>query len=82
MLKSKSRHNCNVCVQTEGVIDQSYRGSIRVRVYNHGTYPITFEKGDAITQLVIVRVLCPGFYQAESLSETDRGSGGFGSTGR
>ena len=64
-----------------GVIDSDYRGEVCVSLHNHGTEPAEVMPGERIAQLVIVPVLSPVFETAESLSDTERGSGGFGSTG-
>ena len=65
-----------------GVIDSDYRGEILVTLHNHGVIPRTIEPGERIAQLVIVPYLAADFQEADMLSDTDRGSGGFGSTGR
>lgn len=65
-----------------GVIDSDYRGEFIVALHNHGAVPQTVSNGERIAQLVITPVLIPEYVEAESLSETSRGSGGFGSTGR
>ena len=65
-----------------GVIDSDYRGEITVALHNHGSQPQTVSHGDRIAQLLIVPVLAPPFEEAEALSDTDRGTGGFGSTGK
>ena len=65
-----------------GVIDADYRGEIMVALHNHAAEPQTVEAGERIAQLVIAPFLTPEFEEAEALSETGRGSGGFGSTGR
>lgn len=82
MLKSKSGLNCLQCVQTEGVIDEGYSGAIKVRVYNHGEFPKTLKALSAVTQLVIMPVFYPGFYQVDEVEGGERGSAGFGSTGK
>ena len=64
-----------------GVIDSDYRGQIVVVLHNHGSQPQTIENGDRIAQLIITPVLTPAYQEAEELSQSDRGSGGFGSTG-
>ena len=64
-----------------GVIDSDYRGEVCVSLHNHGTEPAEVSPGERIAQLVIVPVLSPAFEAVESLSDTARGSGGFGSTG-
>lgn len=65
-----------------GVVDSDYRGEFMIVLLNHGTEPQTVRHGDRIAQLVITPVLTPGFAEAETLSETQRDSGGFGSTGK
>ena len=64
-----------------GVIDSDYRGEVCVSLHNHGTEPAVVAPHERIAQLVIVPVLTPAFEIAESLTSTERGSGGFGSTG-
>ena len=64
-----------------GVIDSDYRGEIITALYNHGPEPVTVSCGDRIAQLVITPVFTAQFVQADSLDETERGTGGFGSTG-
>lgn len=65
-----------------GVIDPDYRGEIRVVLHNHSPLPQTVMPGERIAQIAIVPVFTPGFLEVEELSETVRGTGGFGSTGR
>ena len=65
-----------------GVIDSDYRGPITVVLHNHGTQPQTITNGERIAQMVITPVLTPAYQWDETLSETDRGQGGFGSTGK
>ena len=65
-----------------GVIDSDYRGELQVMLHNHGSVPQTVEHGDRVAQLLITPVLTPQYIQAEELSDTARGSGGFGSTGK
>ena len=65
-----------------GVIDSDYRGEFIVALHNHGAVSQTVSNGERIAQLVITPVLIPEYVEAESLSETDRGTGGFGSTGK
>lgn len=64
-----------------GVIDSDYRGQIVVVLYNHGSQPQTIENGERIAQMVITPVLTPAYTQVDELSDSDRGAGGFGSTG-
>ena len=65
-----------------GVIDSDYRGEICVVLLNHGSQPQTVEPGERVAQFVITPVLQPAFEVAESLSDTVRNTGGFGSTGK
>ncbi len=65
-----------------GVVDSDYRGEIMVALHNHGLEPQTVEPGERIAQLVLMPVVQAEFVPAESLEDTQRGEGGFGSTGR
>ena len=65
-----------------GVIDSDYRGEIRVVLLNHGNQIQVVEPGERVAQFVITPVLTPAYMEAEELNETQRGSGGFGSTGK
>ena len=65
-----------------GVIDSDYRGEFIVALHNHGTEPQTVAEGDRVAQLLSAPVLTPGFFEVESLSDTQRSAGGFGSTGK
>ena len=65
-----------------GVIDSDYRGEIRVVLLNHGRTAQTIEHGERIAQFLITPVLTPQYEEVLELSDTDRGSGGFGSTGK
>ena len=65
-----------------GVIDSDYRGEIMVALHNHGTAPQTIENGERIAQMVITPVLTPAYEEVEDLSGSERGTGGFGSTGK
>ena len=65
-----------------GVIDSDYRGEVRVVLVNHGPEPVVLARGDRIAQLLIQRFERAEFRKVESLEETGRGQGGFGSTGR
>lgn len=82
MIKSKSGLNVFHDINSEGVIDAGYTGSIRVKLYNHGDNEYTVKRGDKISQLVIIPVHHATFEQVDTLEETERGNGGFGSTGR
>ena len=65
-----------------GVIDSDYRGEVMVALHNHGSVSRQIENGERIAQLLITPVLQPAYEEAEELSDTSRGQGGFGSTGR
>ena len=65
-----------------GVIDCDYRGEVMVALHNHGKVPRTVAAGDRVAQLVVTPYYTCAFTEAEELSETVRGEGGFGSTGR
>lgn len=65
-----------------GVVDSDYRGEIMVALHNHSETPQTIEAGERIAQLVIAPFLKAEFEETDELSETVRGEGGFGSTGR
>lgn len=65
-----------------GVIDSDYRGPVTVVLHNHGSEAQTISHGERIAQLVITPVLTPAYEVSDDLTETDRGQGGFGSTGR
>ena len=65
-----------------GVIDSDYRGQLTVGLVNHGDVPYTIQPGDRIAQLMVLPILRPTLTVVEELDETERGSGGFGSTGR
>lgn len=82
MLKSKSGLNVIYGLTSEGVIDVGYNGAIRVKLYNNSGYDYTVNAGDKISQLVIMPILTPPLELVESLDDTERGAGGFGSTGK
>ena len=65
-----------------GVIDSDYRGEIRVVLLNHGSTIQSIEPGERVAQFIITPVLTPEYQEVEELSDTDRGIGGFGSTGK
>lgn len=82
MLKSKSGLNVKHNLTGTGTIDCGYSGSIRVKLYNHGDTDYQILRGDKIIQMVILPCAYCEFTQVEKFSETERGNGGFGSTGR
>lgn len=65
-----------------GIVDADYRGEIAVGLVHLGTEPVVIRPGDRIAQLLVLPILRPVFDVADSLPDTARGSGGFGSTGR
>ena len=65
-----------------GVIDADYRGECMVALHNHSNEPVVIEGGERVAQLCIVPFLKAEFEEADELTETVRGGGGFGSTGR
>jgi len=65
-----------------GVIDSDYRGPVTVVLHNHGSAAQTICHGERIAQMVITPVLTPAYEVSEELSDTGRGQGGFGSTGK
>ena len=65
-----------------GVIDADYRGEIMVALHNHSDVPVTVEAGERVAQLAIVPFLKAEFCECDELSDTVRGAGGFGSTGK
>ena len=81
-LKAKSGLNVKHGITGTGVIDSGYTGSIRVKLYNNGDMPHVFEVGDKLIQLVILPILTPELELVDELEDTERGSDGFGSTGR
>lgn len=64
-----------------GVVDADYRGELMTPIHNHGSIPAVIEPGERVAQLVIAPVMHAEFCEVETLDETERGSGGFGSTG-
>lgn len=75
-----ARHGIGV-VNGPGLIDSGYRGEISVLLINHGDEAISFRRGERIAQLAIVPIPTVEWNEVESLDETARGDGGFGSTG-
>ena len=70
------------CLNTPGTIDSDYRGPLGVILANLGADPYTIRHGDRIAQMVVAPVVQARFAVAQTLGETARGTGGFGSTGR
>ena len=69
-------------VNGPGLIDSSYRGEISVLLINHGSERVEFSRGERIAQFTLVPVPTVNWNQVETLDDTERGSAGFGSTGR
>jgi dUTP pyrophosphatase len=76
-----AKHGVTV-LNAPGTVDADYRGEINVLLINHGEAPFTIRRGERIAQMVIAQVARAELIAATALSDTDRGSGGFGSTGR
>ncbi|KWV95109.1 dUTP diphosphatase [Erythrobacter sp. AP23] len=66
---------------TPGTIDSDYRGELKVIMINHGAEEFAIERGDRIAQLVLAPVIQAAWEEVGELDQTDRGTGGFGSTG-
>ena len=76
-----AKHGVTV-LNAPGTVDADYRGEIGVLLINHGGEPFTIRRGERIAQMVVAAVVRAELVAVASLSPTDRGSGGFGSTGR
>ena len=74
------KHGISV-VNSPGTIDADYRGEVKILLINHGNKPFVIERGDRIAQMVIAPVTQADFIVVDTLSDTARGSGGYGSTG-
>ena len=74
------KHGITV-LNSPGTIDADYRGEVGVLIINHGQKPFTVNRGDRFAQMVIAPVTQGAFHVVQTLSDTDRGSGGYGSTG-
>lgn len=70
------------CLNTPGTIDSDYRGEVKVILINLGTEDFTIKNGDRIAQLIVSPVTLGQFVQVSELDKTERGEGGFGSTGK
>jgi len=64
-----------------GVVDSDYRGEVMVALHNHSSEPQTIAAGERIAQMVIAPYLTVNYVETDTLDDTDRGTGGFGSTG-
>jgi dUTP pyrophosphatase len=76
-----AKHGVTV-LNSPGTIDADYRGEIKVILINHGAAPFVIKRGERIAQMVIAPVVQAALVPVATLSVTDRGAGGFGSTGR
>jgi len=74
------KHGLTV-LNTPGTIDADYRGEVKVLLINHGKEAFTIKRGERIAQMIIAPITQPVFEVVEELSDTERGAGGFGSTG-
>lgn len=81
-IKSKSGLNVKHGLRGEGVIDAGYTGSICVKLYNDSDEEYTFERGDKLTQIVILPIPEVELEETEELACSERGDKGFGSSGR
>ena len=76
-----AKHGVTV-LNSPGTIDADYRGEVKVILVNLGQEDFVVARGERVAQMVVAPVVQPVFAQVEELDETERGSGGFGSTGR
>ena len=76
-----AKNNISV-LNTPGTIDSDYRGELKVILYNHGSKEFIVNNEDRIAQMILVPIIKATFEEVESLPETIRGEGGFGSTGK
>lgn len=81
-LKSKSGLNVKHSLIGEGVVDSGFTGSIKVKLYNLGNMDYEILRGDKIIQMVILPCVYCEFIKVDKFAESERGNGGFGSTGR
>lgn len=82
MLKSKSGLNTRYGIVSEGVIDEGFSGEIIVKLYNLSDHDYMFQRGDKITQLVVMPVHYVTYEQVDEINAGERGTNGYGSTGR
>lgn len=81
-VRSKSGLNINHGITSTGTVDVGYTGSIKVKLYNHSGYDYEVKEGDKISQFVVTPIIIPELELVDELEDTERGTGGFGSTGR
>ena len=82
MLKSKSGLNVKHDILSEGVVDAGYSGSITAKLYNHSDTTMYFNRGDKITQIVIMPIPDVTMTLVDEIASGERGENGFGSTGK
>lgn len=82
LIISKSGLNMKNGILSDGLIDAGYTGSIRVKLYNMSNNTYEIQPGDKISQLVFIPIAEPNLIEVDTLSDTDRGDNGFGSSGR
>ena len=82
ILVSKSGLNTKHDIQTTGLVDSNYNGGIVVKVQNHGDRDYHFDKGDKVSQIVILPVCDVILEEVDYLPDTERGANGFGSSGK
>lgn len=82
LVKSRSGLMTKSHITTDGVVDADYMGSICVTLFNHGEFSYTIQPGEKIAQLVIVPCCLPPLELTDSMEKTERGTKGFGSTGK
>ena len=82
LLVAKSGLNVNHGIESTGLIDEGYTGEIKVKLYNHSEEDYTVERGDKISQLVIIPVNKEPLELVQKFKRSERGNNGFGSTGK
>lgn len=75
------KHGITV-LNSPGTIDSDYRGELKILLINHGSEPFTINRGERVAQIIIAPVSQASFEEVDELSDTSRGKGGFGSTGK
>jgi len=81
LVRERSSYASKGLTTRGGIIDEDYRGEVYMMIHNGGDSRYDIEAGERVAQLVVMRYYTPDIEQVESLDETERGSGGFGSTG-
>ena len=76
-----AKNNISI-LNSPGTIDSDYRGEIKIIIYNHGNQDFMVNNGDRIAQMILMPIVKIEFEETDSLPETVRGKGGFGSTGK